>query len=50
LREGLVAVPPPILNIFVPHVLQTPDMADLPFFIVTGFSFFISLFALHFTQ
>src|SRR5215208_1862204 len=41
---------PPILNIFVPHTEQAPDRACLPFFIVTCFSFFISVFDLHFTQ
>jgi hypothetical protein len=41
---------PPILNIFVPHTGQVPSVAGLPFFIVILFSFFISRFALHFTQ
>ena len=44
------ALLPPILNIFVPHTEQVPETACLPFFIVTCFSFFISLLALHFTQ
>src|SRR5215204_1117159 len=42
--------PPPILNIFVSQTVHVPDIAPLPFFIVTCFSFFMSLFALHFTQ
>ncbi len=42
--------PLPILNIFVLHVGQVPEIAGLPFFMVTGFGFFISLFVLHFTQ
>jgi hypothetical protein len=44
------AEPPPILNIFVPQTEQVPERACLPFFIVICFSFFISLFDLHFTQ
>lgn len=34
----------------VPHFGHSPFMAILPFFILTFFGFFISLFALHFTQ
>jgi len=41
---------PPILNIFVPQVPQVPVVAGLPFFIVIAVGFFISFFALHFTQ
>jgi hypothetical protein len=41
---------PPILNIFVPHTVHVPWMAGLPFFIVTFFSSFIVLLALHLTQ
>jgi hypothetical protein len=44
------ALPPPILNIFVPQTEQVPVSAFLPFFMVTAFSPFISRFALHFTQ
>jgi hypothetical protein len=40
----------PILNILVPQVVQMPWVAGLPFFIVTFFSSFISLFDLHLTQ
>lgn len=40
----------PILYIFVPHVPHVPVTAGLPFFIVTSWASFISLFALHFTQ
>jgi len=40
----------PILNIFVLQVGQVPFVAGLPFFMVIDFGFFISLFALHFTQ
>jgi hypothetical protein len=40
----------PILNIFVPHVGQTPWVAGLPFFIVIALGSFISRLALHFTQ
>jgi hypothetical protein len=41
---------PPILNIFVPHTVHVPCVAGLPFFIVTFFSSFIVLLALHLTQ
>jgi hypothetical protein len=41
---------PPILNIFVPQTVQMPCVAGLPFFIVTFFSSFIVLLALHLTQ
>jgi hypothetical protein len=41
---------PPILNIFVPQTLQMPWVAGLPFFIVTFFSSFMVLLALHLTQ
>jgi Na+-driven multidrug efflux pump len=41
---------PPILNIFVPQTVQMPWMAGFPFFIVTFFSSFIVLLALHLTQ
>jgi hypothetical protein len=41
---------PPILNIFVPQTVHMPCVAGLPFFIVTFFSSFIVLLALHFTQ
>ena len=37
-------------NIFVPQTGQLPCVAGLPFFIVTFFSSFIVLFALHLTQ
>lgn len=40
----------PILNILVPQTEQMPWVAGLPFFIVTFFSSFIILFALHLTQ
>lgn len=43
-------LPPPILNILVPQTEHVPDSALRPFFMVTCFSPFISLFALHFTQ
>ena len=41
---------PPILNIFVPQTVHMPCVAGLPFFIVTLFSSFIVLLALHLTQ
>jgi hypothetical protein len=41
---------PPILNIFVPQTVHMPCVAGLPFFIVTFFSSFIVLLALHLTQ
>jgi hypothetical protein len=41
---------PPILNIFVPQTVQMPCVAGFPFFIVTFFSSFIVLLALHLTQ
>src|SRR5487761_2450756 len=41
---------PPIRNIFVPQTGQVPWAAGLPFFIVICCAFFISRFALHFTQ
>jgi hypothetical protein len=41
---------PPILNIFVPHTVHVPCVAGLPFFMVTFFSSFIVLLALHLTQ
>jgi len=34
----------------VPHLGQVPFNAGLPFFSLTFFGFFISLFFLHFTQ
>jgi hypothetical protein len=40
----------PILNIFVPHTVQIPCVAGLPFFIMTFFSSFIDVFDLHLTQ
>lgn len=40
----------PILNILVPQTVQIPWVAGLPFFIVTFFSSFMFLLALHFTQ
>jgi hypothetical protein len=40
----------PILNIFVPQLEHVPVVAGLPFFIVMAVGFFISFFALHFTQ
>ena len=40
----------PIWNIFVPHSVQVPLIAGLPFFIVTSVGSFISRLALHFTQ
>jgi hypothetical protein len=40
----------PILNIFVPQTVQMPWVAGLPFFIVTFFSSFMFLLALHLTQ
>jgi hypothetical protein len=40
----------PILNILVPQVEQVPVVAGLPFFMVIAVGFFISFFALHFTQ
>lgn len=40
----------PILNILVPHTVQIPWVAGLPFFIVTFLSSLINLFALHLTQ
>lgn len=40
----------PILNILVPQTEQMPWVAGLPFFMVTFFSSFIVLFALHLTQ
>jgi hypothetical protein len=43
-------IPPPILNILVPQTEHVPDIALRPFFKVTWFSPFISLFFLHFTQ
>jgi len=43
-------LPPPILNIFVPHVVQIPLMACRPFFIVICLSSFMSRLDLHFTQ
>jgi hypothetical protein len=43
-------LPPPILNILVPQTVHVPEIALRPFFMVTCFSPFISLFALHFTQ
>lgn len=39
---------PRILNILVPHFTHTPVTAFIPFFMVTSFSFFISLGPLHF--
>src|SRR5918996_2055245 len=41
---------PPILNIFVPQTVHMPCVAGLPFFIVTFFSSFMVLLALHLTQ
>jgi hypothetical protein len=41
---------PPILNIFVPQTVHMPCVAGLPFFMVTFFSSFIVLLALHLTQ
>lgn len=41
---------PPILNIFVPQTVQIPWVAGFPFFIVTFFSSFMVLLALHLTQ
>jgi len=40
----------PILNIFVPQWEHVPDVAGLPFFMVTAVASFISLLALHLTQ
>lgn len=40
----------PILNIFVPQWEQVPEVAGLPFFMVTAVGSFISFFALHLTQ
>ena len=40
----------PMRNIFVPQTGQTPWVAGLPFFMVTFFSSFIALLALHLTQ
>lgn len=40
----------PILYMPVPHVGQTPFVAGLPFFIVTGVASFISRWVLHFRQ
>ena len=40
----------PILNILVPQDGQMPWVAGLPFFMVTAFASFISLFDLHLTQ
>jgi hypothetical protein len=48
IRDSYFAAP--ILNIFVPHVGQIPVVAGLLFFITTGWAFFISRLALHFTQ
>jgi len=42
--------PLPILNILVLHVGQVPEIAGLPFFIVTGLAPEISLLLRHFTQ
>jgi hypothetical protein len=47
-RQAYLALP--ILNIFVPHVGQTPWVAGLPFFIVISLGSFISRLALHLTQ
>ena len=47
-RQAYLALP--ILNIFVPHVGQTPWVAGLPFFIVISLVSFISRLALHLTQ
>src|SRR5437868_14724229 len=41
---------PPIRNILVPQTGQTPWVAGLPFFMVTFFSSFIVLLALHLTD
>ena len=41
---------PPILNILVPQTAQVPESAFFPFFMVTCFESFISLFVLHFIQ
>jgi hypothetical protein len=40
----------PILNIFVPQTVQMPCVAGFPFFMVTFFSSFMVLLALHLTQ
>jgi len=40
----------PMRNILVPHVGQTPWVADLPFFMVMALASFISFFARHLTQ
>ena len=42
--------PFPILNIVVPHSPQVPRVADLPFFIVTCWEFWISRLSRHFRQ
>ena len=42
--------PLPMLNILVLHVGQVPEIAGLPFFIVTGLAPEISLLLRHFTQ
>ncbi len=42
--------PLPILNIFVLHVGQVPEIAGLPFFMVTALAPLISLLLLHLTQ
>ena len=40
----------PILNIVVPHSPQLPRVAGRPFFIVTGWPFWISRLSRHFMQ
>jgi hypothetical protein len=40
----------PILYILVPQTTHVPVVAGLPFFMVMAVGFFISRFALHFTQ
>ena len=42
--------PWPTLNTLVPHAGHTPRVADLPFFSVTFWGFFISLLARHLKQ
>lgn len=48
--DALTAAYPPILKILVPQTGHVPVVAGLLFFITMRWGFWISLFALHFTQ